>query len=486
MKTLFVAVNAKYVHTNLAVRYLSRYCAETADCSFAEYTINEPVMQVLQKLYMADAQMYGFSCYIWNITYVLRLAEDLKKLKPNCKIFLGGPEVSFHAEELLKEHLFLDCVVCGEGEKSVKELLQSFPSERCVIQGEMFSDLAEMPFPYTAEDLAQIVAGEKLVYYETTRGCPFHCSYCLSSVTEGVRAISVARAKREIEQLVHAGAYTVKFVDRTFNANRARALELWQFCAALEGETKFHFEIGADLLDEESIAFLRTVAPEKFQFEIGVQTTNPETIAAISRKMDLERLKLNVRALREAGNIHLHLDLIAGLPFEDYATFGNSFHDIYALRPHALQLGFLKLLRGSVLRRDAEKYGMVYSGAAPYEVFCTNDLSYRDIICLHAIEDVLERYYNSGRFEHSLPVAERFFVSPFSLYERLAVFWENRGLVGQGVKRIKLYELLYVFLREETTGQDLTEFLQNMRRDFVQWHSSGVGTPEWFRLTEQK
>ncbi len=486
METLFVAVNAKYVHTNLAVRYLTQYCKDTVACQFAEYTINEPIMQVLQKLYMADAQIYAFSCYIWNISYILRLTEDLKRLKPNCNILLGGPEVSFHAEELLERYSFLDCIVCGEGEQSVKKLLQDFPQERCVIHGEPFCNLEEMPFPYTAEDLADIVAGEKLVYYESTRGCPFHCSYCLSSVTEGVRSISIERAKCEIARLVQAGAYTIKFVDRTFNANRARALELWRYCASIPGETKFHFEIGADLLDEESLVFLKTVSPDKFQFEIGVQTTNPKTIDAISRSMDLGRLKANVRALRAAGNIHLHLDLIAGLPYEDYESFGNSFNEIYALRPHALQLGFLKLLRGSALRADAEKYGLVYSGFAPYEVFCTNEISCNEIICLHRIEDVLERYYNSGRFTHSLPIAESFFDSPFRFYEQLAEFWLKRGLIGQGVKRIKLYELLYHFLQVETESRDLTEFLQNLRLDFMQWHSNGVGTPDWFRLSEQK
>lgn len=486
METLFVAVNAKYVHTNLAVRYLTQYCRETADCSFAECTINEPFMQVLQKLYSANARIYGFSCYIWNISYILRLAEDLKRIKPECKIFLGGPEVSFRAQELLDKYSFLDCIVCGEGERSVKKLLQSFPQERCVVQGELSEDLEEIPFPYTAEDLVEIIAGEKLVYYETARGCPFHCSYCLSSATEGVRSVSVNRAKREIKQLAEAGAYTIKFVDRTFNVNRARALELWEYCASLPGDTKFHFEIGADLLDEESIAFLRTVSPEKFQFEIGVQTTNPQTIGAISRSMDLERLKSNVRALRATGNIHLHLDLIAGLPYEDYASFSNSFNEVYALRPHALQLGFLKLLHGCALRTEAEGYGMIYSAAAPYEIFQTKEMSYRDIIHLHEIEDVLERYYNSGRFVYSLPTAERFFSSPFRFYECLADYWKRRGLIGQGVKRIKLYDLLYEFLKEQCPKRDLTEFLQNMRKDFIQWHSSGVGTPEWFRLTEWK
>ena len=484
MKVLFTAVNAKYVHTNLAVRYLARYCADTADCSFAEYTVNEPPQSVLQKLYRAKAEVYGFSCYIWNISYILRVAEDLKKVRPDCKIFLGGPEVSFHGENLLRDYPFLDWVVTGEGEISVRRLLSSLPEQRGVIRGEQLPSLAEMPFPYTAEDLRQIVAGEKLVYYETSRGCPFRCSYCLSSVTDGVRYLEPERAKREIALLAEAGVYTIKFVDRTFNADRKRALELWKFCAALPGDTKFHFEIGADLLDKESLAFLQTVPPGRFQFEIGVQTTNPRTIAAISRRMDLDVLKENVRILRRAGNIHLHLDLIAGLPFEGYASFADSFDEVYALRPHALQLGFLKFLRGSAIRNHAAEYDAVYSSAAPYEVLATRELSCEELIRLHEVEDVLERYYNSGRFEHALPAAAVYFPSPFAFYEALSSYWAENGLIGQGVKRARLYELLYRFLQKAVPGQDLTSFLRAMKQDYALWHSSGVGTPDWFRAVE--
>lgn len=481
-RTMLVAVNAKYVHTNIAVRCISQFCKnQQLDCGFCEFTINEPQHNIISKLYAADCDAYGFSCYIWNISYVLKLCQSLKKLRPHRMIFLGGPEVSFDADELLQNNDFIDYIICGEGEMATAMLLKNPPEGRQVIYGKKLESMEEVPFPYSAEDLTKTVVGEKLVYYETSRGCPFSCAYCLSSIESGVRFLPIERVKREIEILVKNGVKTIKFVDRTFNADRKRAIEIWKYCIELEGETCFHFEIGADLLTDEEIALLKSAGQGRFQFEIGVQTTNTETISEISRTMDIKRLSENVARLRAETGVMLHLDLIAGLPYEDFLSFKKSFNDVYALKPHVLQLGFLKLLKGSVMRNNAEKYKMEFCDFAPYEVFYTDWLSFEEVIALKAVEDVLERYYNSGRFYKTLAVAVGFFTSPFDFYLKLSMYWQSKGLVGQGVKRINLYSHLYDFLKEKLTEKNVAEVMKIMKTEFAMWHSTGVGTPQWYK-----
>ncbi len=481
-KTLLVAINAKYVHTNLAVRYISRYCEDRdVECSFREFSVNEQKSNVLTALYQADCDVYGFSCYIWNISYIIELCKSLKKLKPQRKIFLGGPEVSFDAEELLKRYEFIDYIVCGEGEKAVFDLAKEFPLERCVLYGEKLENIDELPFPYTQDDLKKAVDGEKLIYYETSRGCPFKCSYCLSSVERGVRVLPIERVKREIAVLVENKAQTIKFVDRTFNADKKRAAEIWKYCMELKGDTFFHFEIGADLLDDSLIDLLKDERSKKFQFEIGVQTTNEKTIAEISRVMDIKTLSKNVKRLQQETEIMLHLDLIAGLPHEDFESFRKSFNDIYILNPDVLQLGFLKLLKGTNIRKNAAKYDINFCDFAPYEVFSTESLSFDDIIRLKAIEDVLERYFNSGRFYKTLDIAIQSFTSPFDFYDRFSEYWTNCGLVGQGVKRISLYSHLLEFLKEGLDEDELKKVTGAMKEDFSKWHSNGVGTPDWYK-----
>lgn len=483
MKALFVAVNAKYVHTNIAVRYLAHSCkAKGVECDFCEFTINEPKDGILEKLYMSDCDVYGFSCYIWNIGRVLELCQNLKQLKPECTIILGGPEVSFDAEKMLSENRFIDFVICGEGEIAVPKLLENMPDDRQIIHGRKTETMEELPFPYTDEDLEEIVKGEKLVYYETSRGCPFSCAYCLSSVDQGVRFLNLDRVKAELKKFVDAGVMTVKFVDRTFNADKRRALEIWKYCLELEGETCFHFEIGADLISQEAIEVLKDAPKGKFQFEIGVQSTNDRTISEISRTMDLDVLEKNVKELRKKTNVMLHLDLIAGLPYEDFETFKKSFNQVYAMNPHVLQLGFLKLLKGSALRRNSEKYNILYNCFAPYEVFSTKWLAYDDVIKLKGVEDVLERYFNSRRFCETLDKAMEFFEAPFDFYYRLSQFWARCGLIGQGVKRITLYQLLYEFLTEELSQKDTRFVISVMKKDFAKWHSNGVGTPDWYKI----
>lgn len=482
MKILFTALNAKYVHTNIAVRYLSAYISDNGyNADFKEFTINEPEGIILRKLYMSDADIYGFSCYIWNIERVLSIAENLKRMKPECKIFFGGPEVSYNGEEILKKHSFVDAVVCGEGETAVLEMLKQNKFERRVYKSEKRLDMDSLSFPYSDEDLKKAIDGEKLLYYETSRGCPFSCAYCLSSVTQGVRFLSLERVKKDIKKMTDMGAITVKFVDRTFNADKKRALEIWKYCASLEGKTKYHFEIGADLLDDECIEMLKDVPDGKFLFEIGVQSTNQKTLNAVSRKMSLDKIKENTKALRECGNIHLHLDLIAGLPYEDYGSFKNSFNDVFALKPNALQLGFLKLLKGSSLREKSALFGAVYSASAPYEVFETSFISAKEIIKLHSVEDVLERYYNSERFLNSIYYIAECFETPFDFFEGLAEFFEEKNLIGQGVKRITLYNLIYEFSEKNLEKNKSEKFRQLLKKDYELWHSNGVGTPEWYR-----
>ncbi len=483
MKALFVAVNAKYVHTNIAVRYLTRSCeAKGIDCDFCEFTINEPKERIIEKLYMSDCDVYGFSCYIWNVGRVLELCQNLKQLKPECTIILGGPEVSFDAEKVLLENQFIDFVVCGEGEIAIPELVENVPDDRQIIYGRKSETMEELLFPYTDEDLEKIVKGEKLVYYETSRGCPFSCAYCLSSVDQGVRFLNFDRVKTELKRFVDAGVMTVKFVDRTFNADKNRALEIWKYCLELGGETCFHFEIGADLISQDAIEVLKEAPKGKFQFEIGVQSTNDRTISEISRTMNLNVLERNVRELREKTNVMLHLDLIAGLPYEDFETFKKSFNQVYNMNPHVLQLGFLKLLKGSELRRNSEKYDILYNCFAPYEVFSTKWLSYDDVIKLKGVEDVLERYFNSGRFYDTLDKIMEFFETPFDFYYKLSQFWAKQGLVGQGVKRITLYQLLYEFLTEELSQGETKAVISVMKNDFAKWHSNGVGTPDWYKI----
>lgn len=482
LKMLLVAVNAKYVHTSLAVRYISRYCSTRGEsCDFCEFSINEPMGNVLAKLYAKDCDAYGFSCYIWNIRYVLELCQSLKKLRPERRIILGGPEVTFDAENLLKGCSFIDCIICGEGEKAVCDYIQNPPEDRCTVHGTRL-DMNELVFPYTEEDLRQIAVGERLVYYETSRGCPFSCSYCLSSTQKGVEFLPLDRVRSELEVLAKSGAMTIKFVDRTFNADRKRAEEIWRVCMSFDTDTCFHFEIGADLLTDSHLDLLKSAKPGQLQFEIGVQTTNPKTIAAVSRTMDIEKLSENVKKLRKETNISLHLDLIAGLPFEDYNSFKKSFNDVYAMSPHVLQLGFLKLLKGSALREAAEGFGIRCCDFAPYEVFSTAHMSYDEIIRLKAVEDVLERYYNSGRFYDTLAVTLGFFKSPFDFYEELSEYWTSKNLVGQGVKRISLYSHLYDFLKQRLPEAALKKIMPTMKGDFSRWHSNGVGTPEWFKL----
>jgi len=495
MKVLLTTLNAKYIHSSLALRYLEKYCAsEETEILIEEYTINDHIEKITKNIYQKDAHVVGFSCYIWNITMTLEIADRLKKVKPDCMVILGGPEVSYDAVDLLSKHSYIDYIVVGEGEETLKELLRCLSSSQSPvgIQGlvaraadgkivdggsrPFISHLDVIPCPYNENDL-NVLKG-KIIYYETSRGCPFQCSYCLSSTIEGVRYFSMDRVKSDLLFLIRNKVKQVKFVDRTFNCHKKRAMEIFEFLAAHAENTNFHFEIAADLLDDDMIEYLSKIPKGLFQFEIGVQSTNPETIKSIDRKMAFSRVAQNVIRLRQNDNIHLHLDLIAGLPEEDYASFASSFDDVFGLRPHVLQLGFLKLLKGSKIRQQAEQYGYKCTTVPPYEVLENNRMSYGDIVKLKGIEDILEKYHNSGAFGKSVHYMLRHhYPSPFRFFEDMAVYFEDKGFDKRSCSRKSLYDILFKFYKEKISG-NTEEFSDYLKYDFV-LNQKGANLPYW-------
>ena len=460
MKFLLAAVNTKYIHSNPAVYSLKAYAekkdpALTGQIEIAEYTINHQISDILADLYARKPDAIGFSCYIWNINYVLELAQEIKKLLPQTLIWLGGPEVSFDADILLKTHPFLTGVICGEGEESFYQLVKAYRQAQeegqsidTVSAGQLQNAevvLSEVPFLY--EDSAPFE--NRILYYESSRGCPFRCSYCLSSIDKTVRLRDIEIVKRELTFFLEKKVRQVKFVDRTFNCNKAHALAIWQYLLAHDnGVTNFHFEIAADLIGEEELALLSKFRPGALQFEIGVQSTNMQTIDEIDRRMDVERLRRVVKQIHDGGNIHIHLDLIAGLPYEDYASFAASFNDVFAMQPEQLQLGFLKVLKGSKMHKKAKDYGLVYRSKPPYEVLYTNWLSFEDVCRLKRIEEMVELYYNSNQFTVILPVSIRRFPSAFAFFEALADYYEEKGYFIQSPARSYRYQILLSFLKE--------------------------------------
>jgi radical SAM superfamily enzyme YgiQ (UPF0313 family) len=468
MKVLLVAVNAKYIHSNLAVYYLGKYAAKYKEnIKIAEYTINHLPDEILKGIYQEQADVVAFSCYIWNIEMITQVVTELRKVQPEAKIWFGGPEVSYNAGECLRSIKALDGVIVGEGEQTFLELMEYYVDQkgtldqikgiaykrRAQIEGEaiittparMPIPLDSVPFPY--EDMERF--RNKIIYYESSRGCPFSCSYCLSSIDKKVRLRSLNLVKQELKIFLDYKVAQVKFVDRTFNCNKKHAMGIWQFIKEHDnGITNFHFEISGDLLEDEEIEFLKTLRPGQVQFEIGVQSTNPETIATIHRKTDYSKLCRNVMRIHEGHNIHQHLDLIAGLPLEDYASFLKSFDDVYALRPDQFQLGFLKVLKGSFMEEDSSNHQIVYQDRAPYEVLMTDRLSYGEVLKLKGICEMVEVYYNSGQFRYSMEFLEHFFPRPSSLYYELSQYYERNGLNRIAHTRLKRYELLLDFYKE--------------------------------------
>lgn len=460
MKFLLVAVNAKYIHSNPAVYSLKRFAGEYTDAvEIAEYTINNRMEDILEDIYRRKPDVIGFSCYIWNIGMVEKLMGELHKLLPALLVFLGGPEVTYDADKLLRKYPYLTGIFIGEGEATfaqvVKYYVKKNPESLEDIPGLMLRsgmtparkplNLTDVPFLY--DDMAPFT--NRIIYYETQRGCPFRCSYCLSSIDKTVRFRDIEVVKKELAFFLEKKVKQVKFVDRTFNCNHDHAMAVWQYLYDHDnGVTNFHFEIAGDILREDEIALVAKMRPGLVQFEIGVQSTNTDTLREIRRVMDIEKLKQVVAALKAAHNVHIHLDLIAGLPYEDYDSFARSFDDVYAMEPEQLQLGFLKVLKGSYMAEMAESYGLVYTDYAPYEVLYTNWLSFTEICRLKRIEEMVEIYYNSGQFAHSLPVMiADFGQGAFAFYEALADFYEEQGFFVETPSRIYRYQALLSFAK---------------------------------------
>lgn len=479
MKILLTAVNAKYIHSNLAVYSIKAYCREFKEnLELAEFTINQQKDEILKQIYKKHPDVLCCSCYIWNISFVKELIRDLNKILPDMVIWAGGPEVSYDAEKFLEEMPEVSGVLCAEGEETFRELVEyyvnSYPWEmdrlkdiRGIVyrdKGEIrrnlpreILDMDRLVFPY--EDIS--LFEHKIIYYESSRGCPFSCSYCLSSIDKKLRFRSLELVKKELQFFLDHQVPQVKFVDRTFNCKKEHAMEVWRYIRDHDnGITNFHFEIAADLLTDKEIGLIETMRPGLIQLEIGVQSTNEDTIREIHRKTSFEKISEKVKKVQEGANVHQHLDLIAGLPFEDYKSFRKSFNDVYALRPQQLQLGFLKVLKGSYMQEMAETYGCVYKAGEPYEVLGTKWISYGDICRLKGIEDMVEVYYNSSQFSHTMEALEREFTDAFSMYEALADFYEEKGYSSVSHARIRRYEILQEFLKERNVKRQ--EYFQEL------------------------
>ncbi len=468
MKILLAAINAKYIHSNLAVYNLKSCSGEySSRVVVKEYTINQIRDDILKDIYLEQPDVVCFSCYIWNISFVRELVPDLKKILPQVEFWAGGPEVSYDAVEFLKKNPAFFGVMVGEGEETFHELagyyIERKPETLSGIRGVAFRDenkgrdivhtgwrelmdLSKVPFAYS--NLTEFK--NRIIYYESSRGCPFSCSYCLSSIDKKLRFRDIELVKKELQFFIDNKVPQVKFVDRTFNCKHDHAMEIWRYITEHDnGITNFHFEISADLLRAEELALMKTMRPGLIQLEIGVQSTNPQTIKAIRRTMDFEKLKGIVEKIHSFGNIHQHLDLIAGLPYEGYDSFHKSFCDVYALRPEQFQLGFLKVLKGSHMMEMTGEYQILYKDREPYEVLSTAWLTYGEILRLKMVESMVEVYYNSGQFKNTLVFLEKYFDDPFRMYEALGRFYEKKGYSEISHSRMRRYEILMEFAGEQ-------------------------------------
>lgn len=464
MKILLAACNAKYIHSNLAVYDLQAYASDYADhIVLKEYTINQQKDDIMRDIYLEHPDVVCVSCYIWNLSFVKELMADLIKILPGADFWAGGPEVSYDAEKFLTENSEFKGVMVGEGEETFKELAGYYVEKNpqdlkdmtgiCYRDGDQIihngwrqiMDLSSIPFIY--KDLSEFK--NRIIYYESSRGCPFSCSYCLSSIDKKLRFRDTETVKKELQFFIDNKVPQVKFVDRTFNCKHDHAMAIWKYINEHDnGVTNFHFEISADLLREEELQEMSTMRPGLIQLEIGVQSTNPDTIKAIHRTMDFEKLKGIVDRIHSFENIHQHLDLIAGLPYEDYDSFRHSFNDVYALKPQQLQLGFLKVLKGSHMMEMCKEYGIVYKTQEPYEVLSTKWLDYDHVLKLKTVENMVEVYYNSGQFQNTLEYLENFFPDAFSIYERLGSFYMEKGYGDVSHTRMRRYEILLEFLED--------------------------------------
>ncbi|MDU5722592.1 B12-binding domain-containing radical SAM protein [Clostridium butyricum] len=498
MKVLLTAINSKYIHSNLAVRYLRSFAKDLDyEGEIKEFTINDREERILEEIIREKPDVVAFSTYIWNVEMVSRISNLIKRVDSNIEILYGGPEVSFDSRTFLKENVG-EYVIEGEGEKTYRDFILyklgkmelqevrglHYKNNETVYSNEKrpLMDMDEIIFPYeTDEDLSN-----KIVYYEASRGCPFNCKYCLSSTSHGVRFLNIDRVRKELKYFIDKRVRLVKFVDRTFNCNHKFAMAIWEFLINSDTETQFHFEISADILKDEEIEILSKAPEGRFQFEVGVQTTNDEVLRNINRFVNFSHIKEKVEELMAIKNIKQHLDLIAGLPGEDYISFKKSFNDVYSIRPEEIQLGFLKLLKGSSMREEANRYGMEYSPYPPYEILKTDMVSYEEMLKLKKVEEMVDKYYNSGKFNYIIKYFENKFHSPFEFYYKLGVFFENKGYFNKNIGNIEYYKVFldfnYEILKEDNKFiNEIVKFnylLYNKKRGLPNFLRSNISKEE--------
>ena len=484
MKILLTTLNSKFIHTNLAIRYIKESIKDLIDVDLREYTINNQLDYILKDIYLKDYDAVFFSTYIWNVYDIVKICENLKKVKPNLIIGLGGPEVSYDSEESMEKYQFVDYILRDEGEMVMRDLVKHFRGEMSIedVDGityrqdgkiirnktrELLKDLDLIPSPYENLDVKEYE--NRIVYYETSRGCPFNCQYCLSSAIKGLSYFSIDRVKRDLKNLIDARVSQIKFIDRTFNANKKFAKEIMEFLMENDnGYTTYHFEVTAHLLDDDMLEFLKDCKEGLFQFEIGVQTTNQEALDAVGRRDDFEKLSYVVKTIESYQNIHQHLDLIAGLPYEGYDSFEKSFNDVFGLQIEQLQLGFLKMIKGTGMRARAEEFEYEYKDYAPYEVLSNKFISYDEILKLKDIEDILERYYNSNNFSLSVKyIIENYYSeSAFKFFEEFATYFDEMGYFHLAQGKNQLYSILLDFYKEKI-GENYDLFMEILKYDYV-------------------
>ena len=485
-KILLTTLNSKYIHTNIALRYLKKILdTSNFNTVLKEFTINDEFLNILASITDENPDILAFATYIWNIEITLKLAKTIKNLNPNIKIILGGPEVTYCSEQLLKENNYIDYIIIGEGEKTVLELIKN------IINKDVFDidnvsyyknnelKIGNIGVNDKLENLPSIVDFDlkeenknKIVYFETVRGCPYNCSYCLSSTIKGIREIPIEKVKQDLKVLMDNNIKLIKLTDRTFNYNKKRAMEIWEYIVKNNKNTEFHFEISAHLIDNTMLEFLKTVPKNMFRFEIGVQSTNPKTIEAINRKTDFTILSNIVRQIKSFNNITLHLDLIAGLPYEDYNSFKNSFNDVYNLEPDELQLGFLKLLKGCRIREQEAEFEYRYIQNPPYEILQNKFISYEEIKKLKKIEDIVDKYYNSSTFKISINyIIKKYFKSAIEFYEELSKFYLDKKYFERKISGEESFDILFEFFTEKIS-ENIEYFRQILKLDYVAKYSN--------------
>lgn len=494
-KVMLLGINSKFVHTNIAIRYIKKYVEKYSDIEIEifEKTINNHVEEIIADIYRKKPEILMISAYIWNSEYVYKLITEVKKVFKNLTLVLGGPEVSYNAIELMNKYSEIDYIISGEGEKTTLEFLTKdkkdvkglyYREEDKIKFGgirEGICDLDEIPFPYEVEEFSE---KGKIFYYESSRGCPYSCSYCMSSIDKTVRNFSIERVKEDLMIFLNNGIKLIKFIDRTYNLKKSRYMEIWKFLLEnYREDTTFHFEITGDLFDEEVLEFLKKIPNGYFQFEIGVQTIYPETMELIHRKSNLERLAHNVLAIKD--NIHLHLDLIAGLPKENYETFKNSFNYVYKLKPEMIQLGFLKILKGTEISSQIKEYGYKFLDYAPYEVLENDFISYGEILKLKDVEHALDIYYNSENFKESSNfIIEHFYASPFDFFEEIAEFFRDKGAFDVGHKNHVYFNMLFEFYKEKGF-RNLDIFTEYLKYDYFYMEKPKI-IPYWLVRNSDK